>query len=85
MNTETDRDLTTEDQEPVTGGLFFRDDLSGEFADKFLHDPAPYYPGRVNPNPLGCDTGIFADFRDCSSPANQPAPAFRLPAGRRCG
>jgi hypothetical protein len=28
MNTET------------SGGLFFRDDLPGEFADQFLHDPA---------------------------------------------
>ncbi len=33
MNTETDRDLTTEEQEELSGGLFFRDDLSGEFAD----------------------------------------------------
>jgi len=40
MNTETDRDLTTEEQEQLSGGLFFRDDLPGEFADQFLHDPA---------------------------------------------
>ena len=29
MNTETNRDLTTEDQEQLSNGLFFRDDLSG--------------------------------------------------------
>ena len=40
MNTETDRDLTTEEQEQLSGGLFFRDDLPGEFADQFLQDPA---------------------------------------------
>ena len=27
MNTETDRDLTTEEQEQLSGGLFFRDEL----------------------------------------------------------
>ena len=40
MNTETDREMTTEEQEQLSGGLFFRDDLPGEFADQFLHDPA---------------------------------------------
>ena len=40
MNTETDRDLTTEEQEQLSGGLFFRDDLPGEFAYQFLQDPA---------------------------------------------
>jgi len=40
MNTETDRDLTTGEQKQLSGGLFFRDDLPGEFADQFLHDPA---------------------------------------------
>ena len=40
MNTHIDRDLTTEEQEQLSGGLFFRDDLPGEFADQFLHDPA---------------------------------------------
>ena len=57
--------------------------FQGEFADKFLHDPAPYHPGRVNPNPLGCDTGIFADFRDCPSPATSRPQRFgcRLAAG----
>jgi hypothetical protein len=40
MNAEIDRDLTTEEQEQLSGGLFFRDDLPGEFADQFLHDPA---------------------------------------------
>ena len=34
MNTETDRDLTTEEQEQLSGGLFFRDDLSGESPDQ---------------------------------------------------
>jgi hypothetical protein len=27
MNTETDRDLTTEEQEQPSGGLFFRNEL----------------------------------------------------------
>ena len=40
MNAEFDRDLTSEEQEPLSGGLFFRDDLPGEFADQLLHDPA---------------------------------------------
>ena len=40
MNAEFDRDLTSEEQEQLSGGLFFRDDLPGEFADQFLHDPA---------------------------------------------
>ena len=43
MNTETDRDLTTEEQDQLSGGLFFRDDLPGEFADQFLQDPAAIY------------------------------------------
>ena len=40
MNAEFDRDLTSEEQEQLSGGLFFRDDLPGEFADQFLQDPA---------------------------------------------
>jgi hypothetical protein len=40
MNAEFDRDLTVEEQEQLSGGLFFRDDLPAEFADQFLHDPA---------------------------------------------
>jgi hypothetical protein len=39
MNAEFDRDLTSEEQEQLSGGLFFRDDLPGEFADQFLHYP----------------------------------------------
>ena len=40
MNTETDRDLTTEEQEQLSGGLFFRDDLPAEFVDQLQYDPA---------------------------------------------
>ena len=40
MNAEFDRDLTSEEQEQLSGGLFFRDDLPGEFADQFRYDPA---------------------------------------------
>jgi hypothetical protein len=40
MNAETDRDLTSEEQEQLSGGLFFVDDLPAEFADQFRHDPA---------------------------------------------
>ena len=39
MNAETDRDLTFEEQEQLSGGLFFVDDLPAEFADQFRHDP----------------------------------------------
>ena len=46
MNTETDRDLTTEEQEQLSGGLFFPDDLPGEFATSSCKTPPPYYPGR---------------------------------------
>ena len=53
MNTETDRDLTTEEQEQLSGGLFFRDDLSGEFADKFLHDPAAILSWPREPESAG--------------------------------
>jgi hypothetical protein len=31
MNAETDRDLTSEEQEQLSGGLFFIDDLPAEF------------------------------------------------------
>jgi hypothetical protein len=40
MNAETDRDLSSEEQEQLSGGLFFVDDLPAEFADQFRHDPA---------------------------------------------
>jgi hypothetical protein len=53
MNTETDRDLTTEDQEQLSGGLFFRDDLSGEFADQFLHNPAAILSWPREPKSAG--------------------------------
>jgi hypothetical protein len=37
MNAETDRDLTCEEQEQLSGGLFFVDDLPAEFTDQFRH------------------------------------------------
>ena len=40
MNAEFDRDLTSEEQEQLSGGLFFRDDLPTEFVDQFQYDPA---------------------------------------------
>lgn len=40
MNAEFDRDLTSEEQEQLSGGLFFRDDLPAEFVDQFQYDPA---------------------------------------------
>ena len=40
MNAETDRDLTSDEQEQLSGGLFFHDDLPAEFADQFRHDRA---------------------------------------------
>ena len=40
MNAETDRDLASEEQEQLSGGLFFVDDLPAEFTDQFRHDPA---------------------------------------------
>lgn len=40
MNAETDRDLTSEEQEQLSGGLFFVDDLPAEFTDQLRHDPA---------------------------------------------
>ena len=40
MNAEFDRDLTSEEQERLSGGLFFRDDLPAEFVDQFQYDPA---------------------------------------------
>jgi hypothetical protein len=40
MDTEFDRDLTSKEQEQLSGGLFFRDDFPGEFADQLQYDPA---------------------------------------------
>jgi hypothetical protein len=53
MNTHIDRDLTTEEQEQLSGGLFFRDDLPGEFADQFLHDPAAILSWPREPKSAG--------------------------------
>jgi hypothetical protein len=53
MNAEFDRDLTAEEQEQLSGGLFFRDDLPAEFVDQFLHDPAAISDWRREPKPVG--------------------------------
>ena len=84
MNTETDRDLTTEEQEQLSGGLFFRMTFQGSLRTSSCMTP-PLLSRPREPKSAGVRHGIFADFRDCPSPANQLAPAFRLPAGRQCG
>jgi hypothetical protein len=54
MNAETDRDLTSEEQEQLSGGLFFVDDLPAEFTDQFRHDPADRHHKLGSPViPLG--------------------------------
>ena len=77
MNTETDRDLTTKSSYRVdcSSGMTFQ----GSLRTSSCMTPPPYYPGRVNPNPLGCDTGIFADFRD------RPTGPYRIRTPNRCG
>ena len=57
MNAEFDRDLTSEEQEQLSGGLFFRDDLPGEFADQFLHDPAAILAWPHEPKSVGLRHG----------------------------
>ena len=46
MNAEFDRDLTSQEQEQLSGGLFFRDDLPAEFVDQFQYASAdiPAWP-----------------------------------------
>jgi len=53
MNAEFDRDLTSEEQEQLSGGLFFRDDLPGEFADQFRHGPAAVLAWPREPKSAG--------------------------------
>ena len=53
MNAEFDRDLTSEEQEQLSGGLFFRDDLPGEFADQFRHGPAAVLAWTREPKSAG--------------------------------
>ena len=53
MNAEFDRDLTSEEQEQLSGGLFFRDDMPGEFADQLLNDPAAILAWLHEPKSTG--------------------------------
>ena len=87
MNAEFDRDLTSAEQEQLSGSC-----SSGMTCQRSLWissctTPPLSRPGAVNPNPLGCDTRIFADRPIAPYPANQPVPAFRhrLAVGVRQG
>ena len=60
MNAEFDRDLTSEEQEQLSGGLFFRDDMPGEFADQLLHDPAAILAWPREPKSAGPRSGFVA-------------------------
>ena len=58
MNAATDRDLTFEEQEQLSGGLFFVDDLPAEFADQFRMTCRHHKLGRPF-IPLGERPGLF--------------------------
>jgi hypothetical protein len=64
MNAEFDRDLTSEEQEQLSGGLFFREDFPGEFADQFQYDSAPL-SSRVASGAINLPYRTGSTFASC--------------------